>query len=52
MHATVPPSLWQKIQYRIRDYAPWSYVVLSLPVVLLLLSVFVSYPPEEKIKKH
>eukprot|EP01034_Spumella_vulgaris_P021471 gene21471-27506_t len=52
MRPTVPPGLLQKIQYRIRDYAPWSYLVLSMPFALLLLSIFVSYPPEEKMKKH
>ncbi len=52
LEPSVPPSLLQKIQYRIRDYAPWSYVVLALPFILLALSLLVSYPQDEKIKKH
>ncbi len=52
LYPTVPPSLLQKIQYRIRDYAPWSYIILALPIVLALLSTMVSLPKEEKIKKH
>lgn len=47
-----PPSLLQKLLYRVRDYYPWSVIIIGLPVLIVVASFLVPFPSDKKKKRE
>lgn len=44
-------SIVMKIVRKFKTYYPWSFIVAAIPVILMTVSYFITYPSEKSVKK-